>query len=235
MRERIVIIGLGLGLAGCPASAPVKPGGDVGAVAAVPALFGPLFEPGAVAVYAWQFEVDTHDEEGTVAKLDLTLTCRAGEVRSFGELRAVEWSCEAPTEGALDGAEVSLGGVWVSSPRGLWRASTMPGDAAAAAAVVQTPMFLAAEPVEGSETREEANPQNPEMPDTVTLAVTREAIGEAVVWCRTEALDTTMSYPYSEEICFHPQRGVVERIIVGREGPSTDTLKLVTPPERGPM
>ncbi|HRE88965.1 MAG TPA: hypothetical protein PK095_07465, partial [Myxococcota bacterium] len=184
-------------------------------VAELPALYAPLFKDEA-AVYAWSFEVDTHDaeEKEPVAKVTATLTCRS-TVTTMAEARLAAVACEvSDKQGTLEVAP-AIDRVWIATRDGLWLAGSAPDDPAGLAEILKTKAILTPNPT-AFEDKRPGNPDQDLPPWTYQLAQ------EDNTWCYTAQTDG-MYGAIGDTWCFAADKGLVKVEMLGREGPSTES------------
>lgn len=184
-------------------------------VAEMPALYAPLFKDEA-AVFAWSYEVDTHDAEAKdpVARTTATLTCRS-KVTTMVEARLAEVECEASdNKGDLEMVP-ALDRVWIATRDGLWIAGSTPDDPAGLAEILKTKAILTPNP-SAFELKTESDP------DRDMAGSTTQLVQEGDTWCHTHQMDG-MYGAVGDTWCFAPDKGLVKVEMLGREGPSTES------------
>lgn len=190
---------------------------DTIAVEAMPTFYAPLFKDDA-QVFAWSYEVDTHDAEAKdpVAKVTATVTCRSA-VTTMAEARLAKVTCEvSEKQGSLD-VTPALDGAWIATADGLWRHGDLPDDPAGLAEILKSKPFLPASPV----AMEEKRPGDPDK-DIAPSSTQVVKDGEGGLWCRTD--DTEGMYgTIGNTWCFTPDKGVTRVDMGGRSGPSMES------------
>lgn len=184
-------------------------------VAEMPALYAPLFKDEA-AVFAWSFEVDTHDAEAKdpVARVTATVTCRP-KVTTMAEARLAQVACEVTDKKGELELPPALDRVWIATRDGLWLAGSTPDDPAGLAEILKTKAILTPNPT-AFEVKTEADPDKDIAGSTTQLAQDGEA------WCHAHQMDG-MYGAVGDTWCFAPDKGLVKVDMLGREGPSTES------------
>jgi hypothetical protein len=199
------------------ADAPPSPADAAAAIAieALNPLYAPLFKDEA-AVFAWTYEVDTHDAEAEdpVAKMSATLTCRSA-VTTMAEARIAQVTCEVSDKKDMLDIAPALDGVWIATAAGLWRTGSTPDDAAGLAEILKTKPFLAAVPQAFTDER-------PADPDKDIAASSTTVAQDGDMWCHTDATEG-MYGPINASWCFTAGKGLTKAEMAGRSGPSDET------------
>lgn len=184
-------------------------------VAEMPALYAPLFKDEA-AVFAWSFEVDTHDAEAKdpVARMTATVTCRP-KVTTMAEARLAQVECEvSDKKGDLE-LPPALDRVWIATRDGLWLAGSTPDDPAGLAEILKSKVILTPNPT-AFEVKTEADP------DKDIAGSTTQLVQDGDTWCHTHQMDG-MYGAVGDTWCFAPDKGLVKVEMLGREGPSNES------------
>lgn len=193
-------------------------------VLALPAWMHGLFDTGSRRSYSWTFEVDTHDEEGSVFELSGTLLCETEALTRYsladGTVALASCHvCALGPEQEVDEIEPGLDGCYFASVDGLWLVASPPTEQEART-LVGTPPYLAASPK--PESHMETLEDDGFVFDSSREIEQRESTG---AWCRTDA-DTHM-YGSSTTFCFAPELGLASLAIEGRSGPSIEDYSLI--------
>jgi len=176
-------------------------------------LFGAHFADDAQPLtFAWTYEVDTHDEEGSIAKLAATVKCDLNPSK-VGDAFIAHMNCAVVGEKKGDlGVDPALTRTWVATADGLWHTTdTSPG---AIADLLKTKPFLASAPVEYDKTTEAD-------PDKDIPGESESVSRDDTSWCRNDSEDG-MYGTVGETWCFAPGRGLVKVEMASRSGPSNE-------------
>jgi hypothetical protein len=206
-----------------------------------------MFDPKPRRTYSWSFIVDTHDPEAPFATDERKVHCRSdGPTRyELEDGRLVLVACQICEFEGKGGDEVStpddldLDECYIATTQGLWVVETPPSDAEAAAQLVDTPPYLPARPEPRSEswTRVDERWSEEEAKQAIeegwayqaglTIAELVVDVGGAPVtaWCRTDW--DSQAYGESTARCLAPGFGLVSADLDGRNGPSTEDVRLL--------
>lgn len=191
-----------------------------------------LFDDSRRLDYAWEYEVDVHDVEGSVATAAGTLSCAMnppteyeldGGVTALGTCRTCEFEASADQPESAD-FNPTLDECYVGSREGLWivEALPAPGDGTLATLLDEAP-YLASEPVARQAERDG---------ETAGLRVESTAVTidgqKAEAWCRTD--EFVEIYDPSTSRCFAVGPGLFDAAMAGRSGPSVESYEWVQGP-----
>lgn len=182
-----------------------------------------LFDPNQTRVYDWSFEVDVHDEEGSVATVSGTLSCMSElELRTVAPGRAVWVACQVCEESITDGEleiEPDLDECFVVTNDGLWIVEEAPESDDELTTLLATEAYLSAAPVEGER---RATEEDDGFVYELGVSITAREGG----WCRTDS--SSEMYGSETTRCFGPGPGLVSVSMDGRSGPSQESYFLVS-------